>query len=86
MSAVPARVPVQGSLNRHSRKYEGAGSIAWEEHVEAWNVYAKLYGKDQSAVRIAERGGFSYREIVDHLGRQPRTWTAEAASSAHRVE
>lgn len=49
------------------------GSIAWEEHIEAWTDYAKRYS-GQTAERVAERGGFSYDELLDHLGHAPRTW------------
>lgn len=48
-----------------------AGTVSWAEHVEAWEAYAKRYGRDQSAERLAERGGFGYAEIVKHLGREP---------------
>ena len=73
------RAPVQGDYNRATRRYERAGSIAWAEHVEAWEDYARRYGRDQSAERIAERGGFGYQELVDHLKRAPTTWTEERA-------
>ena len=73
------RAPVQGDYNRATRRYERAGSIAWAEHVEAWEDYARRYGRDQSAERIAERGGFGYQELVDHLKRAPTTWTGEQA-------
>lgn len=64
------RAPVQASwrFNRVS------GSVSWEEHVEAWMAYAKVFGKSQSAERIAERAGFCYGELVDFLGREPTTW------------
>ena len=73
------RAPVQGDYNRATRRYERAGSIAWAEHVEAWEDYARRYGRDQSAERIAERGGFGYQELVEHLRREPTTWTGEQA-------
>ena len=50
------------------------GTIAWAEHVEVWSAYAARYGRSQDAERIAERGGFSYGEIVMLIGRKPRTW------------
>lgn len=65
------RAPVQGD---HGRRGRPRGTIAWDEHVEAWNDYAKRYGTSQSAERIAERGGFGYEELIDHLGREPHTW------------
>lgn len=67
------RAPVQGE---HRGCKEGAkpyGSVDWSEHLEAWTVYNRRhYG--QSAERIAERGGFSYWEITELLGREPNTW------------
>jgi len=48
--------------------------VEWAEHVEAWEAYAKRYGRDQSAERIAERTGFGYRELTTFLGHEPRTW------------
>lgn len=51
-----------------------AGTISWEEHLEAYKDYSNRYGSGQSAERLAERGGFGYAELVDHLGREPRTW------------
>lgn len=64
------RAVVQGS--RAHRK--GYGTIAWAEHLEAFAAYASKYGHAQSAERIHERGGFGYGELVDFLGREPRTW------------
>jgi len=64
------RAPVQA--DRHHNK--PAGTIAWWEHLEAWAVYAKRFGKGQSAERIAERCGFGYGELLEFLGHEPRTW------------
>lgn len=50
------------------------GTIAWPEHLRAWIAYARTYGTDQSAERIAERGGFGVSELVTQLGHMPRTW------------
>lgn len=55
------------------------GSIAWAEHLECYVKYAARYGKDQSAERLAERGGFGYDEFVVLMGAPPRTWRAGAA-------
>lgn len=60
----------------NGRQPKPAGTVAWTEHVEAWEAYAKRYGKDQSAERIAERHGFSYGELLMFLGREPETWKA----------
>lgn len=71
------RAPVQGT--RADRAADGigrtAGTIAWSEHLEAWSRYAAKYGREQSAERMAERGGFDYRELQDFLGRNPTTWS-----------
>jgi hypothetical protein len=69
------RAPVQGD-HRMPKGERGRepGWVAWSEHEAAWEDYARRYGKDQSAQRIADRGGFSYRELVDHLGHEPLTW------------
>lgn len=76
------RAPVQGEGNyllpKGDPRRKGAippGTIAWEEHLEAYADYARRYGRDQSAERLAERGGFGYYELVDHLGRKPTTWS-----------
>ena len=56
------------------RQKHPAGTISWDEHMEAWKAYdAKLRG-GQSAERIAERHGFGYAELVELLGREPTTW------------
>jgi hypothetical protein len=64
------RAPVQQDNER------GPGSIAWVEHLDAWSSYAARFGSSQSAERIAERGGFGYRELVVLLGVRPKTWMA----------
>lgn len=74
------RAPVQYSHDggtKHGITYRphGPGTISWAEHEEAWADYGARYG-GQSAERIAERGGFSYGELVDHLGHEPKTWRA----------
>lgn len=73
------RAPVQGDFRGHPSDRTGApgedpGTISWAEHLEAYEPYAKRYGRDQSPERIAERGGFGYAELVDQLGHAPRTW------------
>jgi len=75
------RAPVQGEL-RHDpsgRPARGLGTISWEEHEQAWALYAGKYGRDQSAQRIAERGGFGWHELVDLLGHEPTTWAPAGA-------
>ena len=71
------RAPVQGDDGWHLGRKPGLhqpGTISWEEHLLAYEDYAERYGRDQSAERLAERGGFGYDELVDHLGRAPATW------------
>jgi hypothetical protein len=69
------RAPVQGdsSLPKEANGRQ-PGTIAWSEHEEVWQAYIKKFGNNQSAQRIAERGGFGYREIVDLIGHKPKTW------------
>lgn len=66
------RAPVQAEHNRMVPF--PAGTIAWMEHVEAWEEYARRFGRSQSAERMAERGGFAMSELCSFLGRPPRTW------------
>jgi hypothetical protein len=69
------RAPVQPSRNiAPGRTGRIRGTVSWEEHLEAFEDYARLYGRNQSAERIAERGGFSYFELVQHLHRFPDSW------------
>lgn len=68
------RAPVQADERGTQRV--GAGTVTWMEHEQAWQWYAGKYGSDQTAERIAERGGFGYFEMADYLGRQPSTWRA----------
>jgi len=53
-----------------------SGTVEWWEHYEAWLDYEHLFPRCQSADCIAERGGFSYGELIEHLGHSPRTWVA----------
>lgn len=57
------------------------GSIAWEEHELVWIAYASQY-PGQSALRMAERGGFSYSEFEMYLRRSPTTWRPEGNREA----
>lgn len=68
------RAPVQASPAYEGKPAKGAGTIAWEEHLLAWTDYARRYGNGQTAERMAQRGGFSYWEVADHLGHDPTTW------------
>lgn len=49
-----------------------AGTISWPEYLEAHAIYAKRH--DQSAERIAKRGGWGYAEVTKLLGHPPTTW------------
>ena len=68
------RAPVQASPAYEGKPPKGPGTIAWEEHLLAWSDYARRYGTSQTAERMAQRGGFSYWEVCDHLKREPTTW------------
>jgi hypothetical protein len=67
------RAPVQGE--RELKK--GPGTIAWEEHLRAWSAYDAKWRCGQTAERLAERGGFSYGELVEFLGGEPKTWVPQ---------
>ncbi len=75
------RAPVQADYSWRGRPTTSAprrgkgfpGTVTWAEHLEAWTAYARRF-PGQDAERIAERGGFSYLELVDHLGHEPKTW------------
>lgn len=49
------------------------GTVAWWEHLAAWNVYHKKH-TNQSAERIAERSGFGFGELTTLLGHEPTTY------------
>lgn len=76
--------PVQGDSRWdlptwHPRRPADAqppGSISWEEHLEAYAEYSRRFGRDQSAERLAERGGFGHDELRTFLGRLPTTFQA----------
>jgi hypothetical protein len=67
--------PTRGLTPELMEKGKGPGTVSWEEHCLAWSGYAMHYGRGQSAERMAERGGFSYFELCDYLGHEPKTWT-----------
>jgi hypothetical protein len=54
------RAPVQGDGRIGGRP---AGTVPWSTHLLAWQGYDAAGHGDQSAERIAQRGGFSYREL-----------------------
>lgn len=66
------RAPVQ--RDQRGVGTRGPGTVSWGEHCEAWSAYAAKYGREQSAERIAERGGFGFYELADLLGHEPKTW------------
>lgn len=44
-----------------------SAGIPWSLHREAWDAYAKKYGKNQTAERLADRGGFGTEELDDFI-------------------
>lgn len=70
---VQAERPYRDPATR-SMVYPLPGTITWPEHCEVWEAYAKRFGRDQSAERILERGGFGKDEAEMLLGRPLRTW------------
>lgn len=67
----PERARVQGDHHYGGRR---GGTIAWAEHLRAWEDYARRFGNSQDARRIHDRGGFSFDELTTHLGHEPTTW------------
>lgn len=76
------RAPVQssraGEMESVRWPSKPAGTVSWAEHCLAWESYANRYGHQQTAERMAERGGFSYAELVLFLGHDPETWQVPA--------
>lgn len=72
------RAPVQGDYRYRARGPHPlrvpSGTIAWSEHLAVFELYAKRYSVEQTAERIAERGGFGYGEIQALTGAAPTTW------------
>lgn len=69
------RAPVQGEhYCENDGIGHGPGTISWLEHLLVWSGYAARYGQNQSAERMAERGGFCYGELEMFLGHKPETW------------
>ena len=59
------------------------GTISWEEHLQAYDGYARKFpgsASAQDAERIAARGGFSVAELVYALGHMPLSWQPGAAT------
>lgn len=67
------RAPVQDDMSGDPRP-GGTGTISWAEHLAAYAAYARKYGRSQTAERIAERGGFGWRELAVLLEHEPKTW------------
>lgn len=61
-------------MNAERRVTADGGTIAATEHEVAYAAYVKRFSASQSSERIAERGGFSYAELTDLLGHEPKTW------------
>ena len=69
------RAPVQAGWDEDGIRRSGRGTIAWSEHLEAWEGYNKRY-PGQSAEKVAERGGFGPLELRQFLGHDPETFIA----------
>lgn len=64
----------RAAVQRSASAQKPAGWVEWWEHELAWQGYRDRYGSSQTAVDIAERGGFSYGELTEFLGHEPTTW------------
>lgn len=69
MTEKQRRAPVQGEWPSRP-----SGTVSWWEHEQAYEDYRRRFGNGQTAERLAERGGFGYSEMTDHLGHEPTTW------------
>ncbi len=58
--------PIQGSLQKNYLP----SHVPWWLAEEAYLEYSRLYGKDQTLERLAERGGFSRNELLMFLRRK----------------
>lgn len=59
--------PIQAEYGSGPWGRQNACSIPWWLAEEAYQHYAELYGNNQSLERIAERGGFGRKELIDLL-------------------
>lgn len=81
-SRKPERVPTLGTGRWHlptshparSAYAHPPGTIEWWEHEEAWKGYNRKFRTGQTAIGIANRGGFSWTELLEYLGHEPTTW------------
>jgi len=44
--------------------YQRGGYITFEAHLRAYAIYSAIYGTQQTAERLAERGGFNDNELA----------------------
>lgn len=72
------RVPMQGDgphwIARPPLPTHPPGTVLWSEHLLIYEAYVAKWGRCQTAERLAERGGFSYFEATELLGRKPESW------------
>lgn len=71
------RVAVQADFPDWRRRGAPPGTMAWSEHCEVWEAYARKFRMsafDQDAETIAGRGGFGKAEAEKLIGRPLRTW------------
>lgn len=59
--------PIQGEYGTGPWGRQNKCTIPWWLAAEAYEHYAALYGRTQSLERIAERGGFGRKELIDML-------------------
>jgi hypothetical protein len=59
--------PIQGEFDRANRVDRPSGSVPWGIAEAAYVVYARRHGTSQSLQQLADRGGFSWSELVGLL-------------------
>lgn len=52
----------EGRITRHWER--PAGRVPWAVAEAAYQVYARMYGRDQSLQKLAARGGFGWYELT----------------------
>ncbi len=62
--------PIQGEWKKKERGWISSCTIPWWLAEIAYEHYVKLFGKEQSLERLAERGGFGRDELLTLLRKE----------------
>jgi hypothetical protein len=61
-------------VNGNRAKNRPVGSIIWDEYWIAWLAQRRKDKTEEAAIRDAQEGGLSYRDLTRLLDHEPRTW------------